>query len=74
MSVHKLGDYKISKTVVRDLEAILTVINLTIRGLQLFKHYIPVAKVLNVLENEKGILNAHLQKYTKINQEKGKVE
>lgn len=74
MAVHKLGDYKISKTVVTELEAILKVINLSIAGLGYFKNYTSVTKILNVLENERGILNAHLQKYAKVQKDKGKVE
>lgn len=68
--VTDLKKYKEAKAVTPHLEAILKVFVLTIAALTRFKAYIPVAKVLVVIEDQKLILESHLSKYRKILKDK----
>lgn len=61
-----LKKYKEAKAVIPHLEAILKVFTLTIAALTRFKAYIPVAKVLVVVEDQRLILESHLKKYKNI--------
>lgn len=67
-----LKKQKEAKAVIPHLEAILKVFVLTIAALKIFKAYIPVAKVLAVIEDQKLILDSHLTKYRKLLKENEK--
>lgn len=64
--------YKEAKSVSPHLKTIIEILNLTYRGLSIYKHFIPVTKVLHVINEQKSILEAHKSKYEKIIKEKGK--
>lgn len=61
-------DLKKSKVIVVELEVILKVLRLTIRGLKSFNYYEPVKQLLPHLRDCKTILEIHL------NHQKNKVE
>lgn len=61
-------DLKKSKVIVVELEVILRILKLTIRGLRAFNYYEPVKQLLPHLRDCKTILEIHL------NHQKNKVE
>jgi hypothetical protein len=54
------------------LQAILKVIDLSIRGLTMFEVYTPVGRILTNLKNEKIVLEAHLTEQKRILKERGR--
>lgn len=68
-----LRSYKESKVASEHLEAILLAIGLSIRALQIFKVYLPVAKILNVMLEQQEILKYHEKKSKEVVKSKGKV-
>jgi hypothetical protein len=74
MSLHNAKDYKLAKIFCNDLELILKIVGLAIRGLEQFRHYKPVTRLLYNLKEEKTILESHLDKYKKVKKDKGKVK
>lgn len=69
--IHNLKKYKESLVYITHLEAILLIIGLSIKGLLHYKAYVPVAKILLVMEDQKRVLESHLQKHRKIRDSKG---
>lgn len=69
--LYNLNELKDSKLLVEHLEAILTVVNLTMRSLSIFEVYQPVARILYVMREEQRILVAHLAKNKSISENKG---
>ena len=72
-----IKDFKQKKLViqlVKDLEEILSRINITNKSLSQYKHYKPVSHILVELTNNRAILEAHLNKYKRFLEEakKGK--
>lgn len=64
-----LKQYKDKKTlakVVNDLESLISIVNLNIKGLQKYAHYKPIANILSVLRDEQLSLETHLKKYRKM--------
>jgi hypothetical protein len=72
--INDLKKYKESIVVIDHLNVILKIINLSIKGLQMFSMYTPVARILYTLENERAILECHYYKYNRIKESKGKIE
>jgi len=72
MGKHSLKDYKEAIILTEHLDAILKVLNLTERGLEHFKLYIPVAKVLHTIKDQKSILEVHYEKAKRVKESKGK--
>jgi hypothetical protein len=65
MSVRDLGDYKKQKMynkLVEDIDKILHVISLTQKSLSYFKQYIPVQKLISIMETQKTLLEIHRDK------------
>jgi hypothetical protein len=54
------------------IKAILKVMDLSIKGLSYYKAYIPVAKVLVVMQEQKSLLEAHQNKYQRVLESKGR--
>lgn len=71
MSIHNFKKYKESKIVLPHLEGILQVLNLTERSLTLFSYYLPVAKILIVLREQKSIIESYKQEYEIVKKNKG---
>jgi len=65
--------YKLSKIFTKDLDLILQYINLSIKGLERYKQYLPAQKILYVLKEEKLFCELQLKKYEKIKKDKGKI-
>lgn len=63
---------KFSRLVCRDLAKSLEVIDSTIKELEKFKVYKPVARVLMSLKEERHIINVYYEKYREIRRKKGK--
>ena len=72
MEVHNLKRYKESKTILPHLEQILRVLELTEQSLTYFKSYIPVAKLLLNIKEQKKILEGYRNKYKEIKKTKGR--
>jgi hypothetical protein len=66
-----LKTYKLAKIICKDLKAIIEVFDLNLRGLELYKHYIPVANVLIQMRHERTILELQYKKYQKLFKNKG---
>lgn len=72
MKLINLKDYKRNKqakVMLPQIDIILTIFNLSIKGLEHFRAYIPVAKVLAVIKEQKAIMEMHKDKLTKITKE-----
>ncbi len=72
-----LLEYKKSlaaKTHVKNIGAILHILNLSIKGLTFYKSYRAVAKILLVLEDQKRILESHLVEQKKLVNNKGEIK
>lgn len=72
MSIHNLKDYKQSKIVLPHLIAILKVLDLTERSLKPFNYYVPVARVLVVIKEQKSIIESYKEENETIKKSKGK--
>lgn len=69
-----LSEYKKAKrseTIVDELEAVLGIVRLTIKGLKLFRYYSPVQDILRQLYDSKTILEIHLNNHKQIVNKKG---
>ena len=73
-NVHDLKKFKAVKLIDRDLAQLVKVLDLNIKGFQNYKHYIPIAKVLATLNEQRTILAIHLEKCKQVLKDKGKVE
>lgn len=73
MSTHSLRELREAKTIGPHLEAILKVIMLSEKSLSHFKSYLPVVKILNVLAEQKTLLELHKKKYDAILKSKGQI-
>ena len=73
MANHDLLSYKESKITCEHLEKVLLVLKLATKSLYIFRAYIPVAKILLVMEDQRKILEENYVKFKKIKEEKGKV-
>lgn len=61
-----LKDYREAKTILPDVINILRVVNLAIKALEFYKSYLPVMKMLNVLREQKTLLELHQSKYKEV--------
>ena len=73
MGKHDLKKYKESLMHLDHLQVILHILALSIRGLAIYKDYIPVMKILLVMEDQKQILEAHYKKFKRTKETKGEV-
>lgn len=74
MSNHDFGKYKKSKVVVKELTTLLKIIELSISGIAPFKKYTSISETLLCLQDNKTILEIHLQHHQQILKNKGEVE
>lgn len=72
--MHDLKKYREAKTILPHIEAILKVINLSIKSLSHFKSYLPVMRILVVMEEQKTLLEINQKKYAEIIKNKGNTE
>lgn len=68
--VTNLKEYKLAKTVVRDLEKVLEVIDLTLQALSYYKKYGPVAQMISNLQTNKTIIEINYSKYKRLLEKK----
>lgn len=69
-----LSEYKKAKrseVIVEELEEVLKMIRLTIKGLRLFRYYSPVKELLTQLHDTKTILEVHNNHHKNIIAQKG---
>jgi hypothetical protein len=62
MSIYSIDDHKSKKIyqrLIEDIDKILHVISLTQKSLSHFKQYIPVQKIISILETNKTLLEIH---------------
>lgn len=69
-NVVNIKDYKLAKLVVKDLEKILKVINLTIQGLSFYKKYSSVSQIISTLQTHKTLIEISYNKYKEILEKK----
>lgn len=62
---------KRSETIVEELEAVLNIVRLTVKGLRLFRYYSPVQDILKQLNDSKTIIEIHLNNHRQIIENKG---
>lgn len=62
-NLHEHKNKKKCKKIVKDIEAILTLLTVSQRGLSLFKHYVSVQEIISVLETNKTLLELQKKKY-----------
>jgi len=70
--LHNFKNYKKAKVYVQHLEAILKVVDLSVKGLSLFEVYIPVHRILVVMKDERRFLESHLKEQQEIIRRRGK--
>lgn len=70
--VHSLKNFKDAKTLLPHIEKILYIFDLTEKSLGYYKSYIPAAKVLRVIIEQKKELQLHRDFYKKVKESKGK--
>lgn len=68
---HDLQKYKEAKALLPHLETIIKVLNLTIKSLSYYQHFIPVYRILSVINNQKYILELERDRYKYIKSTKG---
>lgn len=68
-----LKNYKQAKVIVPHLKSIINLINLAIKGLEYYKAFVSVNRILQVMYEEKRTLENAERKYSKIVQNRGKV-
>lgn len=73
MEVNDLAKYKKAKIVVRDLEQILKILGLSLKGLKPYKKYTSLSETMMALEDSRTILEVHLEHHKRILETKGKV-
>lgn len=66
----KLKDYKVARQFKQDSVEILRVLDLATKALTFYKHYVPCKKVIAEMNNQKAILNAHLNTANKLLEKK----
>lgn len=69
--IHNIKSYKESLIVINHIEAILKVIDLTIKALTHYRIYLPVQKILITLKEQKLTLEIHLEHHKKQKTNKG---
>jgi len=72
--IYNLRKLKEKKHIKKDVENLINVFSLNIKGLQQYSHYIPVKNVLNVISEEIKILKYHLNEINEYIAKKGKEE
>ena len=70
-NINDFKNYKKAKVYVEHLSASLKVIDLSIKGLSLFSIYTPCRKILDVMKEEKKVLEAYLEHNKKVVANKG---
>jgi len=71
--VHDLNKVKKAKTIVRELETVLKILNLSIKTLAPFQKYNSLSETLHALEDSKTILGVHFEHYQQVLKNKGKM-
>lgn len=72
-NVHNLNQLKKARLYAEHVEAIIKVIDLSLKGLKHFEPYTSVARIMQVLNEERKVLQDHLDKCKKIKETKGKI-
>lgn len=73
-NISSLTKYRRAKIIIKDLAIAIRTMNLAIDALSYFSKYIPVMETISVLQNNKTLLEIHLNKQNKILKNKGKEE
>lgn len=71
--VSDFNKYKKAKTVVEELDMVLKIINLTIKGLKPFREYNSLSETLEALKDSKTILGIHFEHNKQVLKNKGQV-
>lgn len=71
MANFDLKAYREAKTIGPHIDGILKVIYLNVRALSHFQSYLPVIKILKVMDEQKTLLELHKKHYDEILKTKG---
>jgi len=72
-TVNDLSEYRKAKIIIKDLDVILKIINLSISALHHYSKYAPVNLIISTLQTNKTLLEIHYNKYKRIVETKGKM-
>lgn len=65
-----LKEYKKAKVLVKELEELIKIINLSINALSMYKKYVPVMECISMLQSNKTILEIHYHRYKRLIEKK----
>jgi hypothetical protein len=68
-----LRAYREAKTILPHLDAIITIFELSLKGLVIFKSYVPVYRVMVVIDEQKKLLESHRARLRKVLESKGRL-
>lgn len=71
--ISDFNKYKKAKTVVEELDVVIKIINLTLKGLKPFREYTTLSETIECLKDSKTILGIHLDHQRQILKNKGQV-
>lgn len=63
INLQDVKDNKKYKKIVKDIEAILKIINLAQKGLSHYKEYVTAIELISIMETNKTMLEIHKKKY-----------
>jgi hypothetical protein len=69
---HNFKAYKDAKQLLPHMEKILKIFDLSERSLSFYSVYVPAAKVLKIIKEQKSELQFHYDYYKKVKETKGK--
>lgn len=74
MTVLNLKDYKLAKVFAKDLREVEKRIEASIKSLEPYSKYKPIATLIGQHRATKAVIEGHLAKYEKMIRSKGRVE
>lgn len=72
--MYNLRKFREAKAILPHLEIILRILYLTEKSLSTYRCYIPVMRILNVIDEQSRVLEAYRKVYKKEKDTKGKIE
>lgn len=61
----KFKDRKLYKRILQDIDNILAILDMSQRGLMVFKHYKPVQEIISIIETNKTLFQLKKKAYEK---------
>lgn len=73
-NISEFKTYKKAKIVLKDLQRINDILQLTTKGIETHSKYIPVRSILQCIKENKQILDIYIRKYGDIVKNKGHIK